>query len=200
MFHDSVCHRPEPLITVCALCICVSARLPACLCATQQGRPVTSRPRTPLVPSVTAPLQHTQTCAPLAASANFDARRASADCRIVVRGRGGGGLGDLLCPRPGTGAVVDTTFKAEDADKENKQNARYLEIAASISEVRYYGRVCQASPKGGSSAKAAKLIRRTRQLEMPSVSELNINVENSESPYVETAPNQQICPDPCVCG
>lgn len=166
----------------------MSACLCLCLCATQQGRPATSRPRTPL-------LAQTQICTPLAASANFDALRASADGRIVVQGRGGGG--DFCCQQPATGAVFDTTFQSEEANKENKQNARYLEIAASISEVRYYGRVCQASPKGGSSAKAAKLIRRTRQLEMPSVLE---PVENSESPHVEPTQEQQSTPDACVCG
>ena len=66
----------------------------------------------------------------------------------------------------GDGSSGDATGASESEDKENQKNARYLEIAASISEVRHWGRVCQASPKGGSSVQAAKLIRRTRRLEM----------------------------------
>ena len=47
----------------------------------------------------------------------------------------------------------------DDADKENQKNQknqRYLEIAAKISQVREFARVCQGEGKSGSSVQAVE--------------------------------------------
>ena len=80
-----------------------------------------------------------------------DMRRASSDCRLVFVDN--------------KTATNHTAAEGDAPDKENDKNARYLEIAASISEVRLWGKVCQVSPKAGSSIKAAQLLRLTRRFE-----------------------------------
>ena len=69
-------------------------------------------------------------------------------------------------PRPSKAADAGVVRdRSGGADKENETNTqRNLELAASISEVRMWGRVCEASPKGGSASKAAHLIKHTRRL------------------------------------
>jgi hypothetical protein len=58
-----------------------------------------------------------------------------------------------------TAGGVDVGLVAvyDDADKENQKNQknqRYLEIAAKISQVREFARVCQGEAKSGSCLKA----------------------------------------------
>jgi hypothetical protein len=80
------------------------------------------------------------------AASAFDALAAINDIRVVP-------APSVRPPKP----PVNTTKM--NANKENVSANVKENIIGLISEVRHYSRVCQASPKGGSSVKAAHLLR-----------------------------------------